>query len=103
LTAPDSFHFLSTDESAVTVRFNLKDGSEFGYVRADRFEQLPNGVYFILGMDVVASLGPLTLVIYRYDGTEQRVDRDRLAEPPFVVSGNAAASLLSRSARNAGV
>ena len=80
---------LTSDGSAVTVRFNLQDGSEFAYVRANFCERHPSGLLFLLGLDVVAGLGPLKLIVYRYDGVEIGVDRDRLAEPPFVVSSNA--------------
>jgi hypothetical protein len=88
-------HLLSLDGSPVTVRFKLNDGSEFGYVRADRCAHYPTGVMFMMGLEVVAGLGPLKLIIYKHDGTEASVDRSRLSDPPFVISQN---SLLSDAA-----
>lgn len=81
-------HFFTTDGGPVTVRFLLHDGVEFGYVRADRYEERPTGILFLLGMEVVAGLGPLKLTIYRQHGEEQSVERDRLAPRPFVVSSD---------------
>jgi hypothetical protein len=79
---------LSQDGSAVSVRFKLKDGGEFGYVRADRFIEDLLETVFLLGLEVVAGLGPMKLIIYKHDGSEASIDRSRLAESPFVVSRN---------------
>jgi hypothetical protein len=61
---------LSQDGSPVTVRFKLKDGSEFGYIRADQFVEERRGGMFMLGLEGVAGLGPLKLIIYKHDGTQ---------------------------------
>jgi hypothetical protein len=89
----ESVHYFATDQTAVTLRFNLEDGSEFAYVRADRLEDVARGTVFMLGMDVVAGLGPLELVIYRHDGSELRIERSRLATPPFTISAGGSAKL----------